>query len=85
MRFPDQAPVRPQKKQELQERIEKLGIDLDEVEATYVRASGPGGQKINKTSSAVVLRYAPLGIQYCLNTSSEIDVLFFNWLVATSR
>ncbi|HNS98176.1 MAG TPA: peptide chain release factor-like protein [Polyangiaceae bacterium] len=62
MRFPDQAPVRPQKKQELQERIEKLGIDLDEVEATYVRASGPGGQKINKTSSAVVLRYAPLGI-----------------------
>ncbi len=62
MRFPDQAPVTPRKKQELRERIQRLGIDLEAVEASYVRASGPGGQKVNKTSSAVVLRYAPLEI-----------------------
>jgi peptide chain release factor len=62
MRFPDQAPVTPGKKQELRERIERLGIELDAVEASYVRASGPGGQKVNKTSSAVVLKYPPLDI-----------------------
>lgn len=60
MRFPDQAPVTPGKKQELRERIERLGVQLDLVEAQYVRASGPGGQKVNKTSSAVVLKYPPL-------------------------
>lgn len=60
MRFPDQAPVTPGKKQELRERIERLGVQLELVEAQYVRASGPGGQKVNKTSSAVVLRYPPL-------------------------
>ncbi len=62
MRFPDQAPVTPRKKQELRDRIQRLGIDMEAVEASYVRASGPGGQKVNKTSSAVVLRYAPLEI-----------------------
>ena len=60
MRFPDQAPVTPQKKEELRQRIQRLHIDMEAVEASYVRASGPGGQKVNKTSSAVVLRYAPL-------------------------
>ncbi len=62
MRFPDQAPVTPKKKEQLRQRIETLGIALDAVEASYVRAGGPGGQKVNKTSSAVVLRYPPLGI-----------------------
>lgn len=62
MRFPDQAPVTPGKKAELRERIERLGIDLGAVEASYVRAHGPGGQKVNKTSSAVVLRYPPMQI-----------------------
>ena len=62
MRFPDQAPVTPGKKQELRERIERLGVQLDAVEASYVRAGGPGGQKVNKTSSAVVLKYPPLDI-----------------------
>jgi len=60
MKFPDQAPVTPRKKEELRTRIARLGVDLSLVEASYVRASGPGGQKVNKTSSAVVLCYPPL-------------------------
>ncbi|MCL2823802.1 MAG: peptide chain release factor-like protein [Polyangiaceae bacterium] len=62
MRFPDQAPVTPNKKQQLRDRIQRLGIDLDAIDASYVRSSGPGGQKVNKTNSAVVLRYEPLDL-----------------------
>lgn len=34
-----------------------LSIDDDEVRETFVKASGAGGQKVNKTSSAVELRF----------------------------
>jgi ribosome-associated protein len=36
---------------------ENLAIDDDELIEAFVRASGPGGQKVNKTSSAVELRF----------------------------
>jgi ribosome-associated protein len=34
-----------------------LSIDEREVEESFVRASGPGGQNVNKVSSAVQLRF----------------------------
>ena len=36
---------------------ESIGIDDSEVEERFVRASGPGGQNVNKVSSAVELRF----------------------------
>lgn len=34
-----------------------LALDDDEIRETFVKASGAGGQKVNKTSSAVELRF----------------------------
>jgi peptide chain release factor len=39
-----------------------LGVRPEEVEERFVRGSGAGGQKINKTSSTVWLRHGPTGI-----------------------
>ncbi|HEY1793256.1 MAG TPA: peptide chain release factor-like protein [Opitutaceae bacterium] len=44
-------------------RLSALGVRPSEVEERFVRGSGPGGQKINKTSSTVWLRHGPTGIE----------------------
>lgn len=36
---------------------ENLGIDERELEFQFIRGSGPGGQKVNRTASAVQLRF----------------------------
>lgn len=62
MRLDEDFPVSSQKMNALRDRIMRLGIDLNQVEESFSRGGGKGGQKINKTSNAVVLHYAPLEI-----------------------
>lgn len=47
----------------IQSRLRALGVPVSEVEERFVRGGGPGGQKINKTSSTVWLRHRPTGIE----------------------
>ena len=36
---------------------DRIAIDEDEIEVRHARASGPGGQHVNKTSTAIELRF----------------------------
>lgn len=62
MNFPELSDITPAKTEALKGRIARLGIDLRLVEEQFIRGSGHGGQKINKTSNAVLLKYPPLGL-----------------------
>ena len=48
---------------ELQKRLDALGVLVCDIEERFVRGSGPGGQKINKTSSTVCLKHVPTGLE----------------------
>jgi protein subunit release factor B len=52
----------PQKVAELRARMAALGIREEDLAEKFIRASGPGGQKVNKTSSAVYLLHKPSGL-----------------------
>lgn len=44
-------------------RMLKLGIREEDLDETFIRGTGAGGQKINKTSSTVVLMHVPTGLE----------------------
>ncbi|MEO5960316.1 MAG: peptide chain release factor-like protein [Opitutaceae bacterium] len=48
---------------QIDDRLAALGTSVAEVEERFVRGAGPGGQKINKTSSTVWLRHGPTGVE----------------------
>jgi protein subunit release factor B len=56
VKFPRSIDIQPGKLEDLQVRIDRLGIDLASIEEQFVRGGGPGGQKTNKTANAVILR-----------------------------
>jgi len=55
--------VSAEKEKILRERMAALGIREADLRETFIRGSGKGGQKINKTSSCVHLLHIPTGLQ----------------------
>jgi protein subunit release factor B len=47
----------------IQARLRNLGVSESDIEERFIRGSGPGGQKINKTSSTVWLVHRPTGVE----------------------
>jgi peptide chain release factor len=54
--------VSQEKETALRQRMERLGVREEEFRETFIRSSGPGGQKVNKTSSCVYLVHVPTGL-----------------------
>ena len=55
--------VSEEKNQWLKERMEALGIHEKDIEEKFIRSSGRGGQKVNKTSTCVYLKHLPTGME----------------------
>jgi peptide chain release factor len=53
----------------LAERMRKLEIREADLEQSFARSSGPGGQNVNKVSTAVTLRHLPSGISVTVQDS----------------
>jgi protein subunit release factor B len=41
----------------------RAGLREEDLDEMFARSGGPGGQKVNKTSSAVILVHRPTGLQ----------------------
>ena len=54
--------VSPKKEKALLERMRELNVNEEDIEEKFIRSSGPGGQKTNKTSSCVCLHHKPTDI-----------------------
>ena len=54
--------VNSNKQEALARRMEKLEIKESDLEEQFIKGSGSGGQKINKTNSCVQLTHKPTGI-----------------------
>lgn len=61
--------VSEEKNRWLRLKMAELQVREDDLEETFVRSSGNGGQHVNKTSSCVQLRHLPSGI--CVSASRE--------------
>ena len=53
----------------LADRMRKLEISETDLREIFARSSGPGGQNVNKVSSAVTLRHLPTGISVTVQDS----------------
>ncbi len=55
-------PVSSSKAEKLLRDMERLGIREADLEESFVRSGGPGGQNVNKVSTCVILKHAPSGL-----------------------
>ena len=53
----------------LANRMQKLEISETDLREIFARSSGPGGQNVNKVSTAVTLRHLPTGISVTVQDS----------------
>lgn len=64
--------VSPEKNKWLREKMKALNIREEDIVEKFVRSSGRGGQKVNKSSTCVYLKHIPTGIEIkCMKDRSQ--------------
>lgn len=65
-------PVTAEKEEHLSQRMAALGVRETDLEETFVRSGGHGGQNVNKTATCVMLIHRPSGVQVkCQETRQQ--------------
>jgi protein subunit release factor B len=64
-------PVSLDKETQLAQRMAALGVSEADLEETFVRSGGHGGQNVNKTSTCVMLVHRPSGLQVKCQTTRQ--------------
>ncbi len=65
-------PVTPEKEQQMRQRMATLGVRESELEETFVKSGGHGGQNVNKLATCVMLVHGPTGLQVkCQSTRQQ--------------
>lgn len=57
------AHLTPEPEDPLAQRMAKLGVREADLEETFVRSGGHGGQNVNKVATCVMIRHRPTGLQ----------------------
>ncbi|MCP4671512.1 MAG: peptide chain release factor-like protein [Desulfobacula sp.] len=67
-----------EKIQALEKKMTDLGIKKKDIEFRFIKASGKGGQKVNKTSSAVFAKHEKTGlfVKYGKERSQHLNRFF---------
>lgn len=55
--------VSSEKEKFLRERMEALGVREADIEESFIRSGGKGGQHVNKTSTCVYLKHLPSNVE----------------------
>src|SRR5712691_11633530 len=64
-------PVSSEKESQLSQRMAALGVNEADLDETFVRSGGHGGQNVNKSSTCVMLLHRPTGLQVKCQTTRQ--------------